>query len=394
MGVEPGPASASAMRAMDEPMTRAICTAVSVSTRPTATIDWNSRAASMSRSVKTGSSSPTSRKPRARQKRRAVSMGMSVVSATSTWVMRRSVGNDQAVDHEEVDDVVGDRPVDLLVGAAQVLEQAAHPDQRVVVRLTGAVLVVRHGHTLPGAWRCARGRRGSCPGRVPFGMSGAGAHPAGPGSAGRAATYTGAVAAASPRSTRPGQEPRMGPRAVLIPVKAFHQAKRRLHLALSGPERAELSRAMADRVLGGGPSAAGGGGLRRQRRRRMGPGAGSPGHLGTGTGPERRGRGGGGAPGVSGRGPGHGGPRRPAPCLGPDRGGRRHRHHPGARPLRQRDQRHGPAHRRPASSSRTGRAPSPAIGPRPSAWGFRCGSSTGRTWPGTSTSQTTWCRWR
>jgi 2-phospho-L-lactate guanylyltransferase len=41
----------------------------------------------------------------------------------------------------------------------------------------------------------------------------------------------------------------MGPRVVLIPVKAFSQAKRRLHLALSEPERAELSRAMAERVL-------------------------------------------------------------------------------------------------------------------------------------------------
>ena len=41
----------------------------------------------------------------------------------------------------------------------------------------------------------------------------------------------------------------MGPRAVLIPVKAFDQAKRRLLLALSEPERAALSRAMADRVV-------------------------------------------------------------------------------------------------------------------------------------------------
>ena len=41
----------------------------------------------------------------------------------------------------------------------------------------------------------------------------------------------------------------MGARAVLVPVKAFDQAKRRLHLALSDPERADLSRAMADRVL-------------------------------------------------------------------------------------------------------------------------------------------------
>jgi 2-phospho-L-lactate/phosphoenolpyruvate guanylyltransferase len=41
----------------------------------------------------------------------------------------------------------------------------------------------------------------------------------------------------------------MGPRAVLVPVKAFDQAKRRLHLAMSVTERAALSRAMADRVL-------------------------------------------------------------------------------------------------------------------------------------------------
>jgi 2-phospho-L-lactate guanylyltransferase len=35
-----------------------------------------------------------------------------------------------------------------------------------------------------------------------------------------------------------------------VPVKAFDQAKRRLHLALTELERADLSRAMADRVLG------------------------------------------------------------------------------------------------------------------------------------------------
>lgn len=62
--------------------------------------------------------------------------------------------------------------------------------------------------------------------------------------------YTVAVAAASPRSVRPGTVPRIGSRAVLIPVKRFDQAKRRLHLALSEPERADLSRAMADRVVG------------------------------------------------------------------------------------------------------------------------------------------------
>lgn len=35
----------------------------------------------------------------------------------------------------------------------------------------------------------------------------------------------------------------------MIPVKAFDQAKRRLHLAMSGPDRAHLALAMADRVM-------------------------------------------------------------------------------------------------------------------------------------------------
>jgi len=41
----------------------------------------------------------------------------------------------------------------------------------------------------------------------------------------------------------------LGPRAVLVPIKAFHEAKRRLDHALSAPERAELARDMAQRVL-------------------------------------------------------------------------------------------------------------------------------------------------
>ncbi len=36
---------------------------------------------------------------------------------------------------------------------------------------------------------------------------------------------------------------------MLIPVKAFAEAKGRLHRALSGPERSALARAMADRVV-------------------------------------------------------------------------------------------------------------------------------------------------
>jgi 2-phospho-L-lactate/phosphoenolpyruvate guanylyltransferase len=58
------------------------------------------------------------------------------------------------------------------------------------------------------------------------------------------------VAAIVHRSSRPGDPVPIGPRAVLIPVKAFDQAKGRLHLTMSDPERSELARAMADRVLG------------------------------------------------------------------------------------------------------------------------------------------------
>ena len=42
---------------------------------------------------------------------------------------------------------------------------------------------------------------------------------------------------------------RLGPEVVLIPVKAFHQAKRRLGSALSDPDRIALVRAMAARVV-------------------------------------------------------------------------------------------------------------------------------------------------
>jgi len=61
------------------------------------------------------------------------------------------------------------------------------------------------------------------------------------------ATYT--VAVTAPADRLHGDPLRIGPRAVLVPVKAFSQAKRRLHLALGEPERAELARAMADRVV-------------------------------------------------------------------------------------------------------------------------------------------------
>ena len=88
IGVVPGAASASAMRAIDDPITRAICTAVSRSTIPMATMAWKIWTASISMSVKAGSVSSTSRNPRARQKRLVTSRGTSVRADTSTWVIR------------------------------------------------------------------------------------------------------------------------------------------------------------------------------------------------------------------------------------------------------------------------------------------------------------------
>ena len=41
----------------------------------------------------------------------------------------------------------------------------------------------------------------------------------------------------------------LGPEVVLVPVKAFHQAKRRLGTSLGDSERIGLVRAMAERVL-------------------------------------------------------------------------------------------------------------------------------------------------
>ena len=57
--------------------------------------------------------------------------------------------------------------------------------------------------------------------------------------------YTGSVADPGVQPTGLG----LGPRAVLVPIKAFHEAKGRLNHALSAVERAELARAMAARVL-------------------------------------------------------------------------------------------------------------------------------------------------
>jgi 2-phospho-L-lactate guanylyltransferase len=61
--------------------------------------------------------------------------------------------------------------------------------------------------------------------------------------------YTDGVEGADQRMQFPGDALPFGPRAVLVPVKAFREAKGRLDTALSEDERAALAAAMADRVL-------------------------------------------------------------------------------------------------------------------------------------------------
>lgn len=61
--------------------------------------------------------------------------------------------------------------------------------------------------------------------------------------------YTWHVAGSGTRSFRTPDALYLGPRAALVPVKAFGEAKLRLKTALGGVERARLARAMADRVL-------------------------------------------------------------------------------------------------------------------------------------------------
>ena len=66
-------------------------------------------------------------------------------------------GNHHPVHDEEIEHVVGRRPVDLLVGAAQLDEEGAHPVQGLTAGLTGDGWVVRHsGH--PTGEACGRPR--------------------------------------------------------------------------------------------------------------------------------------------------------------------------------------------------------------------------------------------
>ena len=140
--------------------------------------------------------------------------------------------------------------------------------------------------------------------------------------------------AAPPRL--PSREGWLGREAVLVPVKAFRDAKVRLAPAMSGTERAALAQEDGDpggRLRG---RAARGGGVRRPGGGGLGPRARRPGDLGAGT-RAQRGRAGRGGPTGRGRGGfGRGGCRRPAvghrPALGHPLSRRHHR--PGPAPRR------------------------------------------------------------
>ncbi len=222
-------------------------------------MDWKSCIASMSISVNAASSSSTSRKPSARQNRLATSSGISVCAATWPWGQAVARGYQHPVDDQEVEDVVSGGPVDLLIGAPQVAEQEADPGQRLhtgdVAVLDGIRRIVRHPPTLdiPGPARPLR--------RV----------------TGRA--YTGRVAQPGERRHDPGLG--LGPRAVLVPIKAFHQAKGRLDHALSPSERSALARSMAAQVLEAGGTAGGRRGVRRQRTWPTGRGPAAPSWCGS-----------------------------------------------------------------------------------------------------------------
>ena len=99
----------------------------------------------MSISVKTGSVSPTSRNPSARQIRLATSRGMPVRSATCLG--HPPLGRHQhPVDHQQVDGVVGHRPGDLLLGGPRSQGRSAPgpgPSTRAGGRAVGALSRVR-----------------------------------------------------------------------------------------------------------------------------------------------------------------------------------------------------------------------------------------------------------
>ncbi len=247
MGVAPGAASASAIRAIEEPITRAIWTAGSRSTRPMATIDWKIRT------------------------RLDVHVGERLLGVTHVEEperppeplghVERDVGagrhfglghqvprrDQHAVDHQEVDHVVVDGPVDLVVGAPEPVQQRPDSGQC----LDPGVLVRRLRGGAPG------GRTRGHPRRDPSGQRG------------RRGAYTGGVADHGvyrpSRGTRPG--PTGGPRADQGLPRGEGASRPR-------PVRHRAGRAGPGH---GRPGARGGGtpsgrrGVRRQRGGRLGP---------------------------------------------------------------------------------------------------------------------------
>ena len=162
----------------------------------------------------------------------------------------------------------------------------------------------------------------------------------------------------------------LGPEVVLIPVKAFHQAKRRLGSALSDPERVRLVRAMATQVVAAcvplpvavvcddeevahWASELGAAVMWE-------PGQGLNGAVRAGV--DRLAR--------AGAELGDGGPRRPAPSPRAGRARPVRRRHPRARPARRRHQRAPAAGGAATSASPTARARSAPTGPRPTRLGL------------------------
>ena len=91
-------------------------------------------------------------------------------------------------------------------------------------------------------------------------------------------------------SDRPSPS-RLGPLAVLLPVKSFGEAKRRLAPALDPAERARAGPGHGHVGGGVGGAPADGGGVRRRRRGGLGPRPGRAGGVGAGAGPQPGGRG-------------------------------------------------------------------------------------------------------
>ena len=151
-GVAPGAASASAIRAIDVPMTRAICTAASVSTRPMATMRLEGtdglevhfgegRVVVAHVQEAEGAPEPSGVLGRDRGEGGDLGLGQPVAGR-----------DQQPVDDQEVDHIVVHGPVDLLVGAPDVEKHGSDPGERLDVLgvALGSVLGVALGTVLAG----------------------------------------------------------------------------------------------------------------------------------------------------------------------------------------------------------------------------------------------------